>query len=125
MMRGFLTIVFFANTWQLLLSLYYITANALLTCLVVEDEWQNYALKKKPLRVSSPIGLQRSTYFLSLPLLYTLPLMTTFTILHWTLSQSIFLYILSVYNRSGFGNEMIFLATSPRPLVMSKYSQRL
>lgn len=59
MMRGCLTIVFFANTWQLLLSLYYITANALLNCLVVEDEWQNYALKKKPLWVSSPIGLQR------------------------------------------------------------------
>jgi hypothetical protein len=119
-MKGFLSIVFFANMWQLLLSLLYMCINALLTCFSVEAEWQSYAVERKNLRVSSPIGQQRSTYFLSLPWRYGLPLMATFTILHWTLSQSIFLTVVSVYKPKGFDEERLFLGSSPRPLMASK-----
>jgi len=95
--------------WQLLLSLLYMSLNALLTCFRVEAEWQSYAVKRKPLRVSSPLKGQRSTYFLSLPLRYALPLMATFTTLHWMLSQSIFLTVLAVYDQRGFRSELLFL----------------
>ena len=46
---------------------------------------------KKTLRVSSPEGMQRSTYFLSLPLKYSISLMALSTVLHWLISQSLFL----------------------------------
>ncbi|KAF2029335.1 hypothetical protein EK21DRAFT_67929, partial [Setomelanomma holmii] len=119
MMRGFLAIVLFANTWQLLISLQYICTNALLTCFYVESEWQGYGTKRKSLRVSSPLGKQRSTYFLSLPWRYALPLTATFTILHWTLSQSMFLTVIAVNNSGGLASELLFLGTSPKPLMLT------
>ncbi|KAF2870526.1 hypothetical protein BDV95DRAFT_595268 [Massariosphaeria phaeospora] len=120
LIKGFLSIVFFANMWQVLLSLLYMSLNALLTCFCVEAEWQSYALTRKPLRVSSPAAGQRSTYFLSLPLRYAVPLTATFTALHWMLSQSIFLTVVAVYDPRGFTTELLFLGSSPRPLIIKQ-----
>lgn len=106
--------------WQLLFSVLHMSSNALLTSFCVESEWQSYAMKKKTLRVGSPVGSQRSTYFLSLPWRYGLPLMATFTILHWTVSQSFFLIVLSEYYHRVYRQELLFLGCSPRPLITSK-----
>lgn len=111
--------------WQLFLSLLYMSINALLTCFCVENEWQSYALKRKTLRVSSPQGEQRSTYFLSLPWRYGLPLSAASVLLHWTLSQSMFLTALATYKPEGFNNELLFLGSSPRPLMLSICTQLL
>jgi hypothetical protein len=46
--------------------------------------------KHKPLRVLSPIGFQRPSYTLSLLLTYSTPLISSFVLLHWLVSQSIF-----------------------------------
>jgi hypothetical protein len=120
-MRGFLSIVLFANMWQFLLTLLYIGSNALLTCFCVESEWQSYGTKRKGLRVSSPVGSQRSTYFLSLPLRYGLPLMLISTTLHWLLSQAIFLTVLATYDEEkGLIGEQFFLGTSPRTMMTSE-----
>lgn len=54
-------------------------------------EWNNFALKKRSLRVTDPVGIQRETYFLSLPYRYAIPLMTCSLFLHWLVSQSLFL----------------------------------
>ncbi|KAH7082209.1 hypothetical protein FB567DRAFT_630623 [Paraphoma chrysanthemicola] len=78
-----------------------------------------YASKRKALRVSSPKGEQRSTYFLSLPWRYGIPLAATSALLHWTLSQSIFLTALATYRPEGFNNELLFLGSSPRPLILT------
>lgn len=83
----------FANMWHWLLSLLYIQVNSLLTCMCAEEEWQSYAKKRKSLRVTSPRGLQRSTYFVSLPLRYGLPFQVAFPLAHWTLSQGVFLIV--------------------------------
>ncbi|KAH7070508.1 hypothetical protein BKA63DRAFT_78380 [Paraphoma chrysanthemicola] len=117
--KGFLSMIFFANMWQVFLSVLYMSINALLTCFCVENEWQSCASKRKALRVSSPKGEQRSTYFLSLPWRYGLPLATTSALLHWTLSQSIFLTALATYRPEGFNNELLFLGSSPRPLMLT------
>lgn len=46
---------------------------------------------KKTLRVSSSVGMQRSSYTLSLPMKYSIPLMLTMIILLWLISESLFL----------------------------------
>ncbi|KAK4215155.1 hypothetical protein QBC37DRAFT_419750 [Rhypophila decipiens] len=83
--------VLVANTPQLILSLLYFTYNGLFTAMALSDEWSSYALKQKGLRVSStPEGSQRSTYWLQLPKRYSLPLVALSGVLHWLISQSIF-----------------------------------
>lgn len=54
-------------------------------------EWSAYANKRRSLRVSSnPRGKQRSRYFLQLPYRYSIPLLLASILMHWMLSQSIF-----------------------------------
>lgn len=65
--------------------------NALLTCLCVAQEWGRLdSFERKSLRVSHPKGTQRSHYFLSLPYRFSVPLITSATLLHFFISQSIF-----------------------------------
>ncbi len=73
------------------MSLLYITQNALLSCMLVADEWSGFAADRKTLRVSAPIGIQRSQYSLSMPMRYGIPMMIVFAIEHWLLSQSTFI----------------------------------
>jgi hypothetical protein len=65
-------------------------------------EWVSYSQKRKGLRVShAPIGAQRSTYFLSLPYRFGIPLMVLSGTLHWFVSQSIFLVAIDFYDWNG------------------------
>lgn len=54
-------------------------------------EYNQLRIGAKTLRVSQPVGTQRETYFLQLPLRWAIPLDATGGILHWLLSQTIFL----------------------------------
>lgn len=83
--------------WQFLVSLLYIAYNALLTCMLVGDEWSRYATQRKTLRVTHPRGIQRSSYFISMPFKYGIPLMICNTILHVLISQSIFIISVTTY----------------------------
>lgn len=83
-------IVLLANTPQVIASLAYFFYNNTLTIMLLTAEFNNYATKRKPLRVSWPKGLQRSTYYLSLPYRYSIPLLINHVILHWLVSQSLF-----------------------------------
>jgi hypothetical protein len=90
--RGLILNVLVANAAQPILSFLYFSYNGLFTSLFVAYEWDSFARKKKGLRVSAgPIGSQRSTYFLQLPYRIALPLMVISGLLHWLVSQSIFL----------------------------------
>lgn len=73
------------------MSLLYITQNALLSCMLVAEEWSGFAADRKTLRVSAPVGIQRSQYSLSMPMRYAIPMMIVFAIEHWLLSQSTFI----------------------------------
>jgi hypothetical protein len=88
---GFISHVIYANIWQVVLSLVYLAYNALLTCMVVGDEWSRFASRRKLLRVTHPRGIQRSTYFISMPYRYGVPLMIANTVLHIMISQSLFI----------------------------------
>lgn len=100
-----------ANSPQLILSLIYVVFNSLATRLLLAREWASYARHRKPLRVSSPHGEQRSTYFLQIPYRYGLPLMLYMTALHWLISQSIFLAKVDVWDANGVATQRESITT--------------
>jgi hypothetical protein len=98
--------VLIANTPQVLVSLTYLFYNATLTTMLAEHEWHTFtfgALPVLPLRVSQPRGKQRTTFFLSLPYRYGLPLLVLTTAMHWLASQSLFSSDLDQWTIDGDG----------------------
>lgn len=89
--NGFFVAVFYSNSFQLFISVQYLLFNGLLSSMLAADEWNKFLVKRKTLRVSYPKGIQRSSYFLSLPFKYSIPLAASSTALHWLLSQSVFI----------------------------------
>ncbi|KAJ0424768.1 hypothetical protein BJY00DRAFT_308673, partial [Aspergillus carlsbadensis] len=90
-----------ANIPQLIFSLLYFCSNSILSAMALAAEWSRYALSTshRGLRVSwNPQGAQRPSYFLSLPYRYALPLMVASAMLHWLISQSIFLVGVDAYD---------------------------
>ena len=94
-----------ANIPQLILSILYFSYNAIFTAMLSGFEWTSYAQKRKGLRLSrSPIGEQRSSYFLQLPYRFSVPLMILSGTMHWLVSQSIFLVSIDLYDYMGNGS---------------------
>lgn len=83
-------LILLANSPQLVYSILYILCNGLLTNMRLAVEFNEFATNRKPLRVSWPKGQQRSAYYISLPYRYGFPLIAVSIIMHWLLSQSLF-----------------------------------
>jgi hypothetical protein len=93
--------VVLANCPQVAMSMLYFFYNGLFTSISLATEWDGYARHRKGLRVStSPVGAQRSTYFLQLPYRYSTPLVVVSGVMHWLISQSIFLIFVEIYEAS-------------------------
>jgi hypothetical protein len=98
-------LVLIANSPQVLLSFVYLLYNSLFTAMLTGHEWMSYAFKQKGLRISGkPSGSQRSKYFLQLPYRFSLPLVAMSILLHWLVSQSIFVVTFNVYDQTGHRN---------------------
>lgn len=89
------------NLPQIGFSLFYFIFNATLTMMYTAHEWGRFTTQRKALRVSSPKGDQRATYWLQLPWSYSIPLIVTSGSLHWLLSRSIYLVKVDVYGFFG------------------------
>ncbi|KAF2648043.1 hypothetical protein K491DRAFT_699231 [Lophiostoma macrostomum CBS 122681] len=89
--RGVLTNALLANTPQLLLSSAYFSVNRLCTSICFAREWNGFARAKKGLRVTAPSCEQRGTHFLQMPYRWAVPLAVASGVLHWLLSQTLFL----------------------------------
>ncbi len=82
-------------------------------------EWSDFASERKTLRVSKPKRNQRSTHFLQLPYKIGLPLMVLSGLLHWLISQSIFLAVVAEYSPSGeLWNPIVIASCGFSPLAM-------
>jgi hypothetical protein len=93
-----LTNILLANAPQVVMSIIYVAYNSAFTGLCAAIEWNSYGIQRKGLRVTSkPQGAQRETYFLQLPYRWSLPLIVISGLLHWLISQSIFVVILQSY----------------------------
>lgn len=100
-----------ANIPQLVFSFLYVNLNSLVTCMWLASEWNDYAIERKPLRVSIPSAEQRSTYFLQLPYRVGLPLIAVSGLLHWLISQSLFLAVVAEYRWDGELRDPVSIAT--------------
>jgi hypothetical protein len=95
--EDFVNHILFVNVFQVIISGLYLLCNSCLTRQVVADQWTHFMTAsdgtpdRKPLRVSSHVGLQRSSYMLSLPWTYACPLMLAFAVLHTLIARSCFL----------------------------------
>ena len=98
---GLLLMVLISNSPQLILSFLYLTYNGLFTSMLLAKEWSGFAHHRKTLRITSPKDQQRSTYWLQLPYRYSIPLSVTSSLLHWLVSQSIFLARVTVLDPTG------------------------
>ncbi|RPB01871.1 hypothetical protein L873DRAFT_1827131 [Choiromyces venosus 120613-1] len=98
---GLLIPIFLANSPQVALSFLYLTYNGIFTSMFMAKEWMDFAIRRKPLRVSQPTGKQRSTYWLQLPYRYSLPLMAPKSVTHLCASQGIFLAKFEIFNPLG------------------------
>ena len=67
-------------------------------------EWSLFSHHHRTLRVTSPSPGQRSTYWLQIPYLYAIPLMTLSGLLHWLTSLSLFLARVEISD--PFGREI-------------------
>ena len=92
-----LTTSLLANLPQLLLSGLYFMFNACITGMAMAAEWSLFSQKRRSLRVTVPSGEQRETYWLQLPWKFSLPALACSTVLHWLISQSIFLINLRIF----------------------------
>ena len=89
--EGLLLNVLLANLPQVILSFLYMMYNGVFTCMLLSHEWNMFGYRQQPLRVTTPSGKQRSTYWLQLPYQYSLPLLILSGFMHWLVSQSLFL----------------------------------
>ena len=98
---GLIFTVLLANLPQGLLSFLFLTYNGLITCMLLADEWSGYAHERKPLRVTNRTGHQRSTYRLQIPYKYGIPMFTLSALVHWLISQSLFLARVDTFDANG------------------------
>lgn len=119
-----LSAVVVANIPQLVIIVSYYCYNAVLTSILAAAEYSSYGVKRKALRVTWPIkdSQQRSTYWLSVPYRYVVPILGLHMILHWLISQSIFYLVLIPYlpdDQPNPENMMSSLGYSSTPIFLS------
>lgn len=121
---GSVTISIVVNIPQLFLTASYYCYNRVLTSMVAADEYSSYGVSRKSLRVTWPVksSQQRSSYWLSVPYHYSIPVLVLYTTLHWLVSQSLYHttalpYSEYVYSDADIGLDNI--SYSPLPLFVS------
>lgn len=98
-----LNTILLANLPQLLISITYFLYNQILTSMLAASEYSSYSTHRKPLRVTHPEKnvpgcRQRGSYWLSIPYRYSIPLLITYGVLHWLISQSLFFVYIVPYD---------------------------
>ncbi|KAK2624589.1 hypothetical protein QTJ16_005782 [Diplocarpon rosae] len=116
--RILINMVAIANLPQVIVSCLYFAMNTVYTSMVSADEWARFAVHRKALRTTEPQGQQRSTYWLSLPWTYALPLASASSLLHWLISQSLFVSRTEVLNTRGEPEELSYMNVGYNPLAI-------
>ena len=89
----FLDLVLLANVPQFIITVCYLQFNSIITRLHMAREWAALATGFRSLRVTEPKGEQTSTYRLQLPLTWSVPSIVVGILLHWLVSNSLYVYI--------------------------------
>ena len=107
-----------ANIPQVIVSCLYFAYNTVYTSMVSANEWSRFTMHRKTLRTSDPAGLQRSTYWLSLPWTYGFPLAAASSLLHWLISQSLFVARTAILDTHGNTEPISYMAIGYSPLAI-------
>lgn len=107
-----------ANLPQVIVSCLYFAYNTVYTSMVSADEYSRFAVQRKALRTTDPRGLQRSTYWLSLPWTYALPLAVASSVLHWLISQSLFVARTEILDTYGETEPISYMEVGYSPLAI-------
>ncbi|KAI0099946.1 hypothetical protein GGR51DRAFT_534244 [Nemania sp. FL0031] len=121
---GLISNVLIINSPQLLFSIMYTVCGAIITTCLVQREFSLMYTRahRKPLRVSEPVGIQRSSYFISLPFRYGIPLNLFSAVFHWLVSQSYFLARITALLPTGeedYANSFSTLGYSPYAIIVT------
>lgn len=81
-----------------MLSLIYVFSNGILTSMLAAEEWTSFGSVRSSLRVSDARQDQHSTYWLSIPFKYGVCLLVSMTLLHWLVSQGVFVASLDFHS---------------------------
>ncbi|KAK0118615.1 hypothetical protein ONS96_011706 [Cadophora gregata f. sp. sojae] len=114
--RILIAMVAVANLPQVIVSCLYFAYNTIYTSMVSADEWSRFTVHRKALRTTDPRGEQRSTYWLSLPWTYALPLAVASAVLHWLVSQSLFVSRTEILNTRGEPEPISYMNVGYNPL---------
>ncbi|OOO12031.1 hypothetical protein OAory_01085010 [Aspergillus oryzae] len=119
-MQGVVT----ANSVQLLVTVGYYFYNSVLTSMLASAEYSSYGTDRKPLRVTWPVkgSQQRSTYWLSVPYKYGIPVMILFMVIHWFASQALYYVLLIPYSPDDqplYGEKFSSLGASVLPMFIA------
>lgn len=120
---GLICNILVANAPQVLVSLFYIAYNTMLTTFLMQREFSRMHQSPRTLRVSHPVGEQRSSYPISLPFRYGLPLQVSSAVVNWLISQSLFLARITALNPDGSVDRAHSFSTcgySPMAVVIGK-----
>ncbi|KAE8337914.1 hypothetical protein BDV24DRAFT_153937 [Aspergillus arachidicola] len=98
-----LQLVIITNSPQLGVTMIYYIYNKVLTNMLLCAEYSSYGIDRKFLRVTWPVkgSQQRSTYWLSIPYRYGIPVLVLFTAVHWLVSQGSFYVLVIPYDGHG------------------------
>lgn len=107
-----------ANLPQVIVSCLYFAYNTIYTSMVSADEWSRFTLHRKALRTTDPKGEQRSTHWLSLPWTYALPLAIASSVLHWLISQSLFVARTEILDTYGVPEPISYMEVGYSPLAI-------
>jgi hypothetical protein len=113
-----LSMVTVANLPQVIVSCLYFAYNTIYTSMVSADEFSRFSSHRKALRTTNPRGEQRSTYWLSLPWTYALPIAACSSVLHWLISQSLFIARTEVLDTYGQPESISFMEVGYSPLAI-------
>lgn len=111
-----MTLVATANIPQVIVSCLYFAYNTIYTSMVSADEWSRFTTHQKALRTTMPRGQQRSTYWLSLPWTYALPLSAASATLHYLISQSLFIARTEILDTMGEPEPVSYMQLAYSPL---------
>jgi hypothetical protein len=66
--------------------------------MMLVGDWNSFSQRRQALRVTVPLGEQKSNYYLMIPYRYAIPLLVLTDTFHWLISGSFFLISITAFN---------------------------
>jgi hypothetical protein len=89
--------ILLVNIPRVLVSLMNVLYNGLISAMMLVGQWNSFSQRRQVLRVTVPLGEQKSDYYLTIPYRYAIPLLVLTGTFHWLISESFFLVSITAF----------------------------